>query len=232
MDRKRAIAPVVSVVLIGLFWLGCTEGSNPPPHSSDTDSGSSNCDPATDASKTAVMFDIDGTLTTSDAEFATQIVNPKHDPAMRPDANKLAQGYAALGYKVMYVTARGSGLSLSDGTSATDATNAWLAGHGFPQLKNTVFLASGIGLTGTAATSYKTDVMNTLKKQGYVLSYAYGNSTTDIDAYRNVNIANDHIFLVGSASDQASSYGVEPLPDKDAYTNHYASFMPSVPCAK
>jgi hypothetical protein len=198
---------------------------------SGSDTGSAGCAPASDATKTAVVFDIDATLTTADSEYAKQMAIPSYDPAMRPKANALAQAYAALGYKVFYVTARGSSLGLLDGTSAMDAANGWLDKHGFPRLAGTVFLAPGLGLSGAAATTYKTGVMNDLQSQGHVLAYAYGNSTTDIDAYQNVTIANEHIFLVGSESGQASTYGVEPIPDADAYANHMAAQLPTVPCA-
>ncbi|MDD5307625.1 MAG: HAD family acid phosphatase [Deltaproteobacteria bacterium] len=198
---------------------------------SGSDTGTAGCEPATDATKTAVVFDIDATLTTGDSEYAKQIAIPSYDPAMRSKANALAQGYAARGYKVVYITARGVSVSLLDGTSATDATTAWLHKHGFPRLEGTVSLSPGLGASGAAATTYKTGVMQKLKGQGYVLAYAYGNSTTDIDAYQNATIENDRIFLVGSLSGQASSYGVEPIPDADAYANHVAAYLPSVPCA-
>ena len=39
----------------------------------------------------AVYTDIDETLTTSNEEWAQQLADPSHDPAMRPDADALMQ---------------------------------------------------------------------------------------------------------------------------------------------
>ena len=41
-----------------------------------------------------VVTDIDETLTTSNAEWLTQLADGSHDPAMRPDADVLMSGYA------------------------------------------------------------------------------------------------------------------------------------------
>ena len=54
-----------------------------------------------------MITDIDETLTTSDAEWLMQIIDPSHDPAMRPDANTVMQANDEAGYSVFYVTARG-----------------------------------------------------------------------------------------------------------------------------
>ena len=70
-----------------------------------------------------------------------------------------------------------------------------------------------------------------LQGQGYGLNFAYGNATTDIDAYLNVTVQKDHVFLVGSSSNQASTYGVVPITDAEAYTSHLAAYLRSVPCA-
>ena len=66
----------------------------------------------------AVFTDIDETLTTTDEEWLAQLGDPTHDPAMRPGADALMQGYAERGYTVFYVTARGERLALSDGRGA------------------------------------------------------------------------------------------------------------------
>lgn len=200
--------------------------------SADTgaDTGEGGCVPVTSATRTAVVTDIDETLTTSDAEFLIQIVDPSYDPAMRPDASALMSAYYALGYQIYYVTGRGESIALLDGTSARDATEAWLDAHGFPYEDSNVYLADGLGAFGSDATTYKSDVILGLQGAGITLVYAYGNATTDMDAYQAQSIEDDHIFLVGKLSDEAGTYGVEGISDDDAYTNHLASWMPGVPC--
>lgn len=196
---------------------------------SDTDADTSTgCPAVSDSTTTLLVTDIDETLTTLDSEFLTQIFDPAHDPAMRPDANTLMQAYHDLGYRIVYLTARGEYLYLVDGTSARDATTAWLTAHGFPFDPDDVYLANAVYELDPAG--FKTGVVEGLQADGYTVEWAYGNATTDIEAYQNAAVADDHTFLVGSLSDTAGTYGVNPISDADAYTNHHASFMSTVPC--
>ncbi len=192
---------------------------------SDTDSG---CPAVSASTTTVIVTDIDETLTTLDSEFLQQIIDPTHDPAMRPDANTLMQAYHDLGYRIIYLTARGQYLYLLDGTSATDATTNWLTEHGFPFDPADVYLSPTVYELDPA--TYKTGVIEGLQAEGYTVAWAYGNATTDMEAYQDSVVPNDQIFLVGSLSDTSGDYGVNPISDADAYTNHYASFIPSVPC--
>jgi hypothetical protein len=174
----------------------------------------------------AVVTDIDATLTTSDAEWLAQIVLPSHDPAMRPDANTLFQDYAARGYEVFYITARGSGLFLLDGTSARDATAAWLQAHDFPYDPDNLFLSDGVGAWGTSAADYKTAILADLHAAGWRFIYGYGNSDTDVEAFLSSGIPAASIFFV---TGDGPAMGVSSLPAADAYTQHIADHMPTVP---
>jgi hypothetical protein len=176
----------------------------------------------------AVVTDIDGTLTTGDAEWLAQIAWPAHDPAMRPDANTLLQDYAALGYEVFYITARGSGLFLLDGTSARDATAAWLQAHDFPYDPDNLFLSDGVGAWGTSAADYKAGILADLQASGWRFIYAYGNADTDIEAFLTAGITPTNIFFVAG---DAASMGVSGIAGADAYTQHIADYMPTVPAA-
>lgn len=173
-----------------------------------------------------MVTDIDETLTTLDAEWFAQVADPSHDPAMRPDADTLLRAYADLGYRVFYVTARGEDMTLSDGRSSREATADWLVAHGFPFTENALFLASGVGVAGDAAVAYKTGVLTDLQAGGRDLAYAYGNATSDIDAFQAADIPDDVIFLVGEL---AGEMGVQPIPDEEAYTAHVVAWMPGVP---
>jgi len=174
----------------------------------------------------AVVTDIDATLTTSDLEWVYQIAVPTYDAAMRPEANVLMQDYAALGYEIFYITARGEGMSLLDGTSSRDATAAWLVDHGFPFNPDNLFLAAGLGTWGNSAASYKTGILEGLEAIGWRFIYAYGNSDTDIEAFLSIDMAPENVFLVG---DLAGTLGVSPVTDEDAYAQHIADHMPDVP---
>lgn len=192
----------------------------------DTDSGGEACAPN---EAVAIVTDIDETLTTDDLEWLYQIADADHDPEMRPDADTLMQGWHALGYRIFYVTARGEGSSLLDGTPAREATTGWLDAHGFPYAEEDVFLADDYGALGSAAATYKTEVLAGIQDAGVRVDWAYGNAETDVTAYQAGGIPDDHIFLVG---DLAGEYGVAPIPNEDAYTEHLADFLPGVGCAE
>lgn len=208
---------------------GTTDSGTTDSGSTSTNSGTTTtaCVPANSQTRTAIVTDIDETLTTSDSEFLKQIALPSYDPEMRPDANTLMNTYHDLGYRIFYVTARGDDLFLLDGTSATDATTNWLSDHNFPFDPADVFLADGIGAFSDSAAEFKIGILEQLQSYGFEMVYAYGNADTDIDAFKAVGIPDDHIFLVGKLAGQM---GVEPIIDADAYTNHLATFVPTVPC--
>ncbi|MCA9493260.1 MAG: hypothetical protein KC621_25185 [Myxococcales bacterium] len=186
------------------------------------------CPPVTEDTRIAVVSDIDETLTTSDNEWLTQIALPNTDPRMRPEADAVMWAYVQKGYRVIYVTSRGEGLRLLDGTTARDATERWLDDHGFPWTSDGVFLADGVGALGGEATDYKTDTLQGLIDAGVTIAFAYGNADTDIAAYINVGIPSDHIFLVGKL---AGGLGVEGIPDAEAYGDHLPRVERFVPCA-
>lgn len=177
------------------------------------------------APRQAIVTDIDETLTTSDAEFFRQTQDPSYDPAERPDAAPLMRGYAERGYAVFYVTARGDELMLEDGRTATEATRDWLVAHDFPLRDGRLFLGHGTLVTGETAVAYKAGVVDGLEADGFEIAFAYGNATTDIQAYQRAEVPDDRIWLVGEL---AGMFGVQPLPDDQAYTAHLASHLATV----
>lgn len=173
----------------------------------------------------AVVTDIDETLTTTDGEWWLQLDDPSHDPAMRPEADALLQDYAGLGYSVAYVTARGEDMALSDGTTARDATQAWLDSHGFPA--GELRLASGIGALGSAAVEYKAAALAELQDAGWTFDYGYGNAESDIEAFQLAGVG--EVFLVGRLV--GTMDGVSEVPDDAAYAAHRAAHLGAVPDA-
>jgi phosphatidate phosphatase PAH1 len=173
----------------------------------------------------AVFTDIDETLTTLDEEWLAQIADPSHDPAMRPGASALMQGYAERGYAVFYVTARGEDIELSDGRSARQASEDWLKAHDFPWVQGALYLADGLGAHGDSAVEYKAEVIRDLEGEGWQAVWAYGNAESDILAFQEAGLTDDHIFLVGEL---AGTMGVQPIPDEDAYEAHLAEQLPLV----
>ncbi len=197
-----------SLLLLALLALAGCETGLPP------------CEP-----HDAIVTDIDETLTTSDAEWLAQLMDPTHDPEMRPDASELMRGYDDLGYTVYYITARGESLDLSDGTTARDATRAWLEAHGFPVRDGTLFLAPGNGALGDTAIEYKRETIEELELAGWPVSWAYGNSDTDIEAFQLAGIPDDRIFAVGEDWDELDGLDI---PDEDAFVVHAQEHLPTV----
>lgn len=189
------------------------------------DTGPTACTPSAHA---IIVTDIDETLTTSDNEWLTQLANPSHDPEMRPEADTLMRAWRDKGYRIVYVSARGSDLPLLDGTDPREATEDWLTAHGFPFQSADVYLASGVGALGSSAGPYKTEVLQGLIAAGDVIGYAYGNADTDVEPYRAVGVPDDHDFLVGAL---AGSYGVYGVPDSQAYALHVLDWPGDLPCA-
>ena len=130
-----------------------------------------------------------------------------------------------MGYFVFYVTARGEDLELEDGRSAREASEDWLVDHGFPYSEGALYLADGLGAFGDSAVEYKSEVILDLAAEGWEASWAYGNSDTDILAFQEAGIADDHVFLVGEL---AGTMGVEPITDEEAYEAHLDEQLPAV----
>lgn len=167
------------------------------------------------AGRKAVLFDIDGTLTTSDGELIEDVVGGG-PPQMWADANKVAHHWAARGYQVIYVTGRPYALRGS--------TLAWLASRGFPTgpVITTEFWsqakpgASGVG-------EFKTRALTRVLQSGLEIVLAYGNADTDICAYAAVGIDPGRSFIVGPPG--RSCPGYPEVSALSSYTEHLAQLV-------
>lgn len=196
--------------------MGCTAG---PGVDADSDT-----EVVVDGPCEFLVTDIDETLTTSDNEFVAQIIDATHDPAMRPSAVELLQAYADLGYRIVYVTARGSDVMLPDGRNGQEASEDWLTAHDFPE--GDVFLHPGLPAVGETASTYKAEVVAGLIAEGGEAAWGYGNALTDIEGFRAGGVADDRLFLVGELAGTVE--GVGAITDDDAYTTHLAEHLPTV----
>ena len=160
-----------------------------------------------------IVVDIDGTLTTSDAEFLMAAADESYVPKMMTAANQMAQTWAMKGYPIVYLSAR---------THTFDAdTRAWLDMMRFP--KGPIISTNG---TSPAADAYKTIwLKRMIDNFGWVIYAAYGNATTDVTAYANVGIPLDHTFIIGPVGGMG---GTVAIPNMD-YTQHIADFVDQQP---
>lgn len=143
-----------------------------------------------DGTTPAVLFDIDGTLTTSDMEMVEQVLGDLLDlnyvPRMYPDANKVAAQFAKDGYEIVYLTARPNWL--------TRASRQWLAKKGFP-LGIVLTYPDWWSVFGEALSDFKRDTILALEDAGASFAYAFGNASTDQTAYEEAGI--ETIYMVG-----------------------------------
>lgn len=133
-----------------------------------------------------VVTDVDGTQTESEnAEFTAVLGGA--DPANNPYGPELMTAFAHRGYHVFYLTARPEWLH--------SRTHEWLAVHGYPPgIVHTTL--SGLGATGDAAITFKTDELEVLLGRfPGALDDTIGNTDTDAAAFANVGIPPDHSFL-------------------------------------
>jgi hypothetical protein len=159
-----------------------------------------------------VVTDIDGTLTTDDAEFIMQVANESYIPKMMTGGDALMQAWAAKGYPIIYLTARAHQFRAE--------SRAWLYDLEFP-----------IGPVITTnqmnqADGYKTAWLERMFDDfGWVPVAAYGNADTDILAYENAGIPKDKTFIVGPL---AGDSGTVAIPNMD-FTQHTQTYVSAQP---
>ena len=170
----------------------------------------------------AVVTDIDGTLTLSDAEFLTEFVDPTYVPLAWADAATLMVELYDRGYLILYLTARPANLSMSDGESVRDATERWLEDLGFPlDSRRTEVVLAPDSTSGDATTAYKLGALQEHQAAGWQFDYAYGNATTDIDAYLQAGIPPTGVYIIGENSGEQ---GTTPVTG-DGWTDHLATVV-------
>ncbi|MCA9568436.1 MAG: hypothetical protein KC656_11360 [Myxococcales bacterium] len=140
------------------------------------------------------VFDIDGTLTTSDSELFYDLFSELGDgsyvPEARAGALETVEARMAQGYEVVYLTGRPYWL---DGIS-----RGWLDQLGFPA--STLHLAhrtSEILPFDSSVGDYKAAWLDRLAADGFSVDVAYGNATTDIYGYRMAGVPLETTHIVG-----------------------------------
>ncbi|MDX8360366.1 hypothetical protein [Cytobacillus sp. IB215316] len=153
-----------------------------------------------------VVFDIDGTLTTDDLEsvkeYADEYFSETYRAEMYEGANEVVKFYVEQGYNIIYLTARPYWLS--------SVSQKWLIDNDFPfGLLHTY----PEGSFANDAAGYKEDyLLSVLNREGSV-DFAYGNALTDIEAYLNIGLSNDQVFIIGENADVEGITPVNHYPD-------------------
>jgi len=163
------------------------------------------------SSKTdAVVFDIDGTLTTDDFQLVTQLFiklqNGTYVPKAYAGATDITTTWAAKGYLVLYLTGRPDSLRT--------ITQKWLVQQKMPPgpLHLTDTLAQALP-TSSGVAKYKSDFLKkTVKEAKVALGAAYGNATTDIEAYEAASVPKARTFIIGKNRGKKGTVAVTSYP--------------------
>jgi hypothetical protein len=167
------------------------------------------------ASQKVVITDIDGTLTLSDEELFKEIDDGSYDPLENQSASILMNKWHDKGYEIVYLTARPHNFRAE--------TRAWMERHGFPT--GAVVTANSL-VFDDSAREYKRSWANRIKVDfKWEIVAAYGNATSDIDAYEDAGIPKDITFIVGEF---AGASGTQAIQNND-YTAHIADFVDPYP---
>ena len=138
------------------------------------------------------VTDMDGTLTTSEYAAWTDYVGGA-PPDAHPGAADALTTLAKRGYHLFYLTARPEWLM--------GRTREWIPLRKFPPgIVHTTL--SGLGASGTAATTFKTEELALLKADtGIVPSFAFGNKDTDVAAFVNAKVPGSGCYYYDMAAD-------------------------------
>ncbi|MCB9545406.1 MAG: hypothetical protein H6706_05860 [Myxococcales bacterium] len=158
-----------------------------------------------------VITDIDGTLTLADAELTRQIGDPTYVPRANDGALELMQAWAEKGYKVVYLTARPHTFRLQ--------TRAWLDDLGFPY--GPVITADSLVFGESARTYKRAAIQELVDDFGWIIEAAYGNASSDIQAYEDAGHPKDRTFIIG---EEAGRSGTTAVPDQD-FGPHVQSYV-------
>lgn len=135
----------------------------------------------------AVVFDIDGTLTPTVLKYRS----------VRPDAARAVHVFADQGRKIIYLTARI--LPLQAGIPE------WLKENGFPE--GSIHVTESLDDMGDHA-QFKKKVLREFVAHGWEIEFAYGDSSSDFEAYLDIGISREHVFALRREGDDQCQPGV------------------------
>ena len=152
----------------------------------------------------AVVLDIDGTLTPRPIEMWKA----------REDAAKAAHIFAAKGYKIVYLSARVRPFQAS--------ISSWLEENGFP--------TGSLMLTETADdrkdhAHFKTRMLQDLLAHGWTIAFAFGDSSTDFEAYAAARIPTERVFALRREGEETCQPGAWKAC-LDGWTEYLDSLAP------
>jgi phosphoserine phosphatase len=134
------------------------------------------------------VFDIDGTLTPD--VWAINVA--------RPDAARTVAAYAAAGVSVIYLSARHPLLQAG--------VRDWLARNGFPS--GQLYMPRTVAENAQPA-AFKIRILSALAAPDWTIVAAYGDSTSDFEAYAAVGIPGNRVFGLNRKGRSGCEPGIE-----------------------
>ena len=166
--------------------------------------------PPPSAGSQVVVFDIDGTLTPHNW-FVFEV---------RPGAPAATRQFVEKGYTVVYVTTRIPGFQTG--------IPEWLRSNGFAT--GPIHVAQNADERDSPE-RFKAAILSGYAMLGWRLSYGYGDSTTDFQAYATVRIPKDHVFALRRRGSSECAPGVYEKC-LDGWTDHLPYIEREVPAAR
>jgi len=152
----------------------------------------------------AVVFDIDGTLTTDDfqlvAQLFSKLLNGTYTPTPYAGGAQVAKTWVARGYLPVYLTGRPDLLRV--------ISQQWLVKEGLPPGAIHLTDTNSQAVPGTAVAQYKADFLDKLLGAQLSLFAAYGNATSDIDAYDKAKIDKSRTYIIGANAGASGTVAV------------------------
>lgn len=162
-----------------------------------------------------VLTDIDETMTIADEEIFEQISDESYDQVEKPFSVELTQAWAAKGYQMVYLTARPHMFRAE--------TRTWLSQHGYAD--GPMITAPDLVL-GETARQYKREWVNRLQEDlGWEIVAAYGNASSDIDAYEDGGLDKSVTFIIG---ENAGANGTAAILN-DSFQDHIQDYVAQQP---
>src|SRR6185295_11381253 len=156
------------------------------------------------------IFDIDGTLTTSDEEIIRNVkkerlLHKQYVPKAYPGAAQLTAAQAARGYVNVYLTGRPYWLA--------NATRTWLWPEGSPSFALGVLHVTDSNQeafpTQAGVGAFKRSFLKKLVASGFLLDIAYGNANTDISAYLDAHLPPQAVWIIGPHGGARGTHAVQ-----------------------
>jgi hypothetical protein len=156
-----------------------------------------------------VVFDIDGTLTTTDDEVTRDVLDEhlghladgKYAAAAYDHGAALARTWAERGFVIVYLTGRPYWL--------VDHSRAWLRDGGYPEgLVRTTLRHRDVVPKIDGVGEFKAAYLRGLVDAGYRIAAAHGNASTDVWAYAQASIPAAHTFIIGPHAGEGGTVAV------------------------